>query len=120
MKAVLDDGKSIYLQISEAVEDDILAGIIKEDELIPSKNQFAKYYQINPATASKGVNILVDEGIIYKKRGIGMCVTPGARDIILKKRQKDFYDNYVAGLLDEAEKLGISNDELITMIKTKL
>ena len=117
MKTVLDDGKSIYLQISEAVEDDILAGIIKEDELIPSKNQFAKYYQINPATASKGVNLLVDEGIVYKKRGIGMCVAPGARDIILKKRHNAFYDKYIIKLLNEAEKLKITKEELIDFIE---
>ena len=118
MKAILDDGKSIYLQISEAVEDDILAGIIKEDELIPSKNQFAKFFQINPATAAKGVNLLVDEGIVYKKRGIGMCVTTGAREIILKKRRQGFYEKYVAALMEEAAKLGISKSELIKMIES--
>ena len=117
MKTVLDDLKSIYLQIAEAVEDDILAGIIKEDELIPSKNQFAKYYQINPATASKGVNILADEGIVYKKRGIGMCVAPGARDVILKKRHNAFYEEYIVKLLSEAEKLNITKEELIKLIK---
>ena len=119
MKTILDDGRSIYLQISESVEDDILAGVIQEEELLPSKIQFAKHFQINPATAMKGVNLLVDEGIVYKKRGIGMCVATGAREIIMKKRRQSFYDNYVAVLKTEAAKLGISKSELIKMIESE-
>jgi DNA-binding transcriptional regulator YhcF (GntR family) len=118
LKAILDDGKSLYLQISESVEDDILAGIIKEEELIPSKLQFAKHFQINPATAMKGVNLLADEGIVYKKRGIGMCVASGAREIIMKKRRRSFYNNYVAALLTEAEKLSISKSEIIKILES--
>lgn len=117
MKAVLDDGKSIYLQISESIEDDILTGIISEDEMIPSTNQLAKHYSINPATAGKGVNILVDDGIIYKKRGIGMCVTQGAREKIMSKRKQAFFRDYIVGLIKEAKKLNINTDELIEMIE---
>lgn len=117
MKAILEDGKSLYLQISEAIEDDILTGIIAEEELVPSTNQFAKYYSINPATAAKGVNILVDEGIIYKKRGIGMCVKTGAREMIVAKRKRAFYDNFISALIKEASKLNISKSELIRMIE---
>lgn len=117
MKAFFEDGKSIYLQISQSIEDDILTGNILEGELIPSTNQFAKHYSINPATAAKGVNLLVDDGIIYKKRGIGMFVQTGARDIILKKRKLDFYNNFITSLIKEAEKLEISKHELITMIE---
>lgn len=117
MKAILEDGKSLYLQISEAIEDDILTGIIAEEELVPSTNQFAKYYSINPATAAKGVNILVDEGIIYKKRGIGMYVKTGAREMIVAKRKRAFYDNFISALIKEASKLNISKSELIKMIE---
>ncbi len=117
MKALLDDSKSIYLQISDSVEDDILSGVIAEEELIPSTNQFAKHYSINPATAAKGVNLLVDSGIVYKKRGIGMCVKTGARELILKKRKQDFYHSYVAALIQEAEKLAITKEDLILMIQ---
>ena len=66
----------------------------------------------------KGVNLLADEGIVYKKRGIGMCVAVGARDIILKKRRRSFYETYVVALTTEAEKLGISKTELIKMIES--
>ncbi|MDP4120061.1 MAG: GntR family transcriptional regulator [Bacillota bacterium] len=117
MKAALEEGKSIFLQISESIEDDILTEIISEEELIPSTNQIAKHYLINPATAAKGVNLLVDDGIIYKKRGIGMCVKTGARDIILQKRKKSFYDNFILSLIKEADKLGISKTDLINMIE---
>lgn len=109
--------KSIYIQISEMIETDILRGILLEEERVPSTNELAKIYTINPATAAKGVNILVDEGILYKKRGIGMFVTAGAKDMILKKRKGVFYENYVKGLINEAKSLGISKEELIAMIK---
>ena len=117
LKAALDDGKSIYLQISESIEDDILTGFIPEEALIPSTNQFARHFAINPATAARGVNLLVDDGIIYKKRGIGMCVKTGARKIILNKRRLGFYDSFVTSLIREADKLNISKDELIAMIE---
>ena len=117
MKAALDDRKSIFLQIAEAIEDDILTGLIAEEELIPSTNQLARHYTINPATAAKGVNILTDEGIVYKKRGIGMCVTTGAKTRITSKRKQDFYNSYVAALIREAAKLGIQKTELIEMIE---
>lgn len=117
MKAMLGDEKSIYLQIAESIEDDVLTGLIREEELIPSTNQFARHYSINPATAAKGVNLLVDDGIIYKKRGIGMCVQTGARQLIQKKRKQEFYENYVTRLLKEADKLGILKKDLITMIE---
>lgn len=107
MRAILEEGKSIYLQISEAIEDDILTGAIAEEALIPSTNKIARHYAINPATAAKGVSILVDEGIVYKKRGIGMCVKTGAKEIILEKRKNSFYDNYMVALMLEASKLGL-------------
>ncbi len=117
MQEHLTQEKSIYIQISEMIETDILRGILLEEERVPSTNELAKIYTINPATAAKGVNILVDEGILYKKRGIGMFVTAGAKDMILKKRKGVFYENYVKGLINEAKSLGISKEELIAMIK---
>lgn len=111
--------KSIYLQISEMIETDILRGILFEEERVPSTNELAKIYTINPATAAKGVNILVDEGILYKKRGIGMFVAAGAKEMILRKRRGAFYENYVRGLIAEAKSLGISRDELVEMIREK-
>lgn len=108
--------KSIYIQISEMIETDILRGILLEEERVPSTNELAKLYAINPATAAKGINILVDSGILYKKRGIGMFVSEGAKQQILKQRKSAFYDNYIKALIDEAQKLGITKKELTQMI----
>lgn len=117
MQEYLNEEKSIYIQISEMLERDILRGIIEEEERVPSTNELAKLYTINPATAGKGVNILVDKGILYKKRGLGMFVAKGAKEMILKNRRSAFYENYVKELIEEAKGLGIDKEELIRMIK---
>lgn len=117
MYELLSQDKSIYLQISEMIETDILRDILREEERVPSTNELAKLYAINPATAAKGVNILVDDGILYKKRGIGMFVSTGAKERILSKRKGAFYENYVKNLVEEASSLGITKEELIQMIQ---
>ena len=116
MNEELTQEKSIYLQISEMIENDILRDVLLEEERVPSTNELARIYTINPATAAKGVNILVDSGVLYKKRGIGMFVSVGAKEIIRKKRKSEFYDNYVRKLLQESAALGISREELLEMI----
>ena len=116
MQELLNQEKSIYLQIKEMIEQDILRDILLEEERVPSTNELAKLYAINPATAAKGVNLLVDEGILYKTRGIGMFVAAGAKEAIRKKRREHFFENYVKGMLTEAANLGISKEELIEMI----
>ena len=119
MNEHLTDSKSIYLQISEMIETDILRGILLEEEQVPSTNELARQYTINPATAAKGINLLVDEGILYKKRGIGMFVAAGAREKINVKRRKAFVDTHIGKLLAEARSLGITKEELIAMIEEK-
>jgi GntR family transcriptional regulator len=108
--------KSIYLQIAENIENDILRGAIEEESQLPSTNEMAVIFKINPATAGKGVGLLVDEEIVYKKRGIGMFVAQGAKKQIQKKRRRVFYDNYISTLLFEANSIGITRDELVKMI----
>ena len=117
MNEILTQEKSIYIQIKEMIENDILRNILLEEERVPSTNELAKLYAINPATAAKGVNILVDEGILYKKRGIGMFVSTGAKNQIMEKRKKNFYNDYVKSLMAEARSLGITRQELIAMIQ---
>lgn len=117
MKAQLETGKNIYEQIAQSIEDDILTGSLQEEEAVPSTNQFAKFFTINPATAAKGVNMLVDAGILYKKRGIGMYVCTGARKMIQQQRKQEFYEKYIVSLLQEADKLDISREELRNMIE---
>ena len=116
MQEILNQEKSIYLQIKEMIERDILRDILLEEERVPSTNELAKLYAINPATAAKGINLLVEEGILYKKRGIGMFEEEGAKAAFMKKRKEHFFDDYSKGLLSEAASLGISRKELIEMI----
>ena len=118
MQELLSQEKSIYLQIKEMIENDIIRDILLEEERVPSTNELAKLYAINPATAAKGVNLLVDEGILYKKRGIGMFVAAGARQVIVRKRKERFFDDYIRSLLTEAASLGTTKEELIDMIAT--
>lgn len=118
MNEILTQVKSIYLQIAEMIETDILRDILLEEERVPSTNELAKLYAINPATAAKGVNILVDEGVLYKKRGIGMFVATGAKEAILNRRKNEFYDNYVKKLLEEAASIGLGKEEVIQLIQS--
>ncbi len=109
--------KPIYLQLAEAIEDDILKGIFEENGQVASTTELAVSLRINPATAGKGLNLLVDEGILFKKRGVGMFVAVGAREMILQKRKETFYQDYVMKLLDEASKINIPIEEVIAMIE---
>ena len=112
----LGEDKSIYLQISEMIEDEILRDILREEEQVPSTTELSKFYKINPATAAKGINLLVDKGILYKKRGIGMFVCEGAKTAIKEARKTSFYENYVKRIISEAKLIGIDKSELKKMI----
>jgi GntR family transcriptional regulator len=114
---MLDDAKPIFLQIKEQLEDSILNGSIAIGERVPSTNEFAQHYKINPATAGKGINQLVDEGILFKKRGVGMFVTETAQEILLEKRKQQFFNAYIIPLKQEATKLHIAEEEIIRMLK---
>lgn len=112
----MDDVRPIFQQLAERIENDILSGALPEESQVPSTNELAAFLRINPATAGKGVGLLVDAGILYKKRGIGMFVATGARDRIAAQRRDAFRDQYVTPLLAEAEKLGIDAPTLIRLI----
>jgi DNA-binding transcriptional regulator YhcF (GntR family) len=109
---VFDDRSPIYLQIANRIKDEVLSGTLKEDDQVMSTNQYAAFYQINPATAAKGFAQLVDEGVLYKKRGIGMFVTPDARDKLRKRRRERFFADVVDPMLAEARMIGVSVDEI--------
>jgi DNA-binding transcriptional regulator YhcF (GntR family) len=112
----LGEDKSIYLQISEMIEDEILRDIINEEEQVPSTTELSKFYKINPATAAKGINILVDEGILYKKRGIGMFVQAGAKEKVMESRKKKFKETYLKKIISEAKLIGLSKSDLKRLI----
>lgn len=115
----LTGDKPLYVQIAEQLEDAIFTGAYEEETQIPSTTELSVSLQMNPATVLKGMNILVAENIIYKKRGLGMFVSSGAIERIKQKRQENFYDNYVLPLLDEAKKLGLTEDEIISLIEKR-
>ncbi|GHO58801.1 GntR family transcriptional regulator [Ktedonobacter robiniae] len=117
MAQIIDDNRPIFVQIAERIENDILGGELPEESQVPSTNQFASFYQINPATAAKGVNLLVDQGILYKKRGVGMFVSSGAREQLMRKRRELFYEQYIVTMMREAHKLGVTTQQLIDMIQ---
>ena len=116
MKELLNEEKSIYLQICDRIETDILRGVLLEGERVPSTNELARLYTINPATAAKGLGILVDRGILYKKRGLGMFVADGAAETIRLRRKQEFMEVKLRELLVEASSLGITTGELIAML----
>ena len=109
--------KPIFIQLAEAVEDNILKGIYAEETQIPSTTEVSLALKVNPATINRGVNLLVDEGIIYKKRGVGMFVSSGARAKILARRKQAFYESFLLPLLEEASNLGFSRQDVLDMLK---
>ncbi|WP_339148626.1 MULTISPECIES: GntR family transcriptional regulator [unclassified Sutcliffiella] len=117
MEFNLNSDIPIFQQVAELIESGILEGSMQEGERVPSTNEFAKYYQINPATAAKGINQLVDQEILFKKRGVGMFVAEGAKEIILTKRKAAFFKDFIVPLKKEAGKLGISEEELTDFIR---
>lgn len=117
MKINTNTDKPIFIQIAEQLEDSIFTGIFPEETKIPSTNEISALLNINPHTVLKGMNMLVDEEIIYKKRGLGMYVKDEAVKKIRQKRQSQFYNQYVAALIEEASKLQMTKEDVIKLIE---
>lgn len=109
--------RPIFLQIADQLREGILCGAWPEESQVPSITKYSVNYRINPATALKAVNLLVEEGLLYKKRGVGMFVAPGARQKLMESRRESFYRDYVEGLVREARNLGLSREELAQLIE---
>jgi DNA-binding transcriptional regulator YhcF (GntR family) len=116
LKALLDESQPIYQQITQMIMDEIIEGNLQEEEKVPSENELSRFYNINRATVRNGLQSLVDAGIIYKQRGIGMFVKKGAKKMMLAQRQKKFRDDYLRPMLKEAERIGLRSKELVEMI----
>ena len=113
----LDEGTPLFLQIAGQLADDIVDGQLAEGTRVPSTNELAAFYRINPATAAKGINMLVDDGVLEKRRGVGMFVAAGAREQLLAMRRKLFAEQYVDPLVAEANRLGIDGDTLVSLVR---
>lgn len=116
---MIEEGRALFLQIAESVEDAIIDGSLAEEAQAPSTNELAAFYRINPATAAKGVAMLTDKGVLYKRRGIGMFVAPGARELLMNERRAVFADRFVEPLLAEARKLGLGPEDLDLLIRDR-
>jgi GntR family transcriptional regulator len=113
---VNEDGRPLFRQIAEQLENAIVDGTLAEESQAPSTNELAAFHRINPATAAKGINQLVADGVLHKRRGIGMFVAAGARALLLERRREQFAQQYLAPLLAEARKLGIDAEQLKKLI----
>ena len=112
-----DTTAPLFRQIAVLLEDSIVDGSLKIGDRAPSTNELAVFHAINPATARKGLTLLVEAGILEKRRGLGMFATKSARETILKRRRDDFAANYLAPLIDEAVKLDFSRNELHDLLE---
>jgi GntR family transcriptional regulator len=113
---VLDDGAPLFSQIADLLSEEIADGVLNEGDRVPSTNELAAYHRINPATAAKGINMLIDDGLLEKRRGIGMFVAPGARAKLLEFRREQFATRYVQPLVAEANRLGFDTEALVDLI----
>ena len=116
---MIEEGKALFLQIAEQIEDQILDRSLEEEAKAPSTNELAAFYRINPATAAKGVAMLTDKGVLYKRRGIGMFIATGAREALLTERRAVFADRYIDPLLAEARALGLGADDLAALLRER-
>ena len=114
---MFDDRSPIYRQIADQVKADVVSGTLGGDEQVMSTNQYAAFYRINPATVAKAFQQLVDEQVLYKKRGIGMFVSPTARDTLRAQRRERFFSDVVDPMVAEAKAVGIPIDEVVARIK---
>ena len=116
---MIEEGKALFLQIAEQIEDQILDGSLEEESKAPSTTELAAFYRINPATAAKGVAMLTDKGVLYKRRGIGMFVATGAHETLLAERRSAFADRYIDPLLAEARTLGLGPEDLAALLRER-
>ncbi len=115
----MNDSQPVFIQIQAIIENDIIKGTYKVDDLIISTTQISRVYNVNPTTAVKAISRLTEAGVLYKRPGIGMCVAEGAREKIFERRKNAFLETSLVEFLAEADRLNISADELITLIKEK-
>ena len=115
----MDDGRPLFIQIAEKIEASILDGSLAEEEQAPSTNELAAFHRVNPATAGKGLTLLVERGILVRRRGLGTFVAPGAQQIVRSERVEQFARHYVEPLLDEARAIGLDADAVLAMIRDR-
>lgn len=119
-QALFDEGAPLFVQIAGRLANEIAAGSLAEGERAPSSYELAALHRINPATAAKGLNMLIDHGLLEKRRGLGMFVAAGARERLLGRRRSEFTQHYVDPMVAEAGRLGIADEELLTLVRVAI
>lgn len=117
---MFDDRAPIYRQIADQIRQDVVEGTLREDEQVMSTTQYATNFRINPATAAKAFTELIDEGVLYQKRGLGTFVRPGARERLLQHRRDRFFEDVLQPVLDEARRIGIAASEIEAYLRRVL
>ncbi|MDR1600544.1 MAG: GntR family transcriptional regulator [Oscillospiraceae bacterium] len=113
----MNEGQPVYQRIIEIIENDVIARVYGEDDLIASTNQIARLYAVNPSTAMKAVGQLTEDGVIYKRPGIGMCVAAGARERLLERRRAVFFGATLDAVYARARTLGVSVEEIAQSLR---
>jgi DNA-binding transcriptional regulator YhcF (GntR family) len=116
--AAFDDRTPIYRQIAGQLREDLVTGALSDDEQVMSTNQYAAFHRINPATVAKAFQELVDVGLLYKRRGLGMFVTPGAGERLREERRARFFEDVLTPVIAEAERLAIPVDDIVDALRT--
>ena len=111
------EDRPIFLQLADRLKEGILSGAYPEESQVPSITEYSVNYRINPATALKGINLLVDAGLLYKKRGVGMFVATGAQEKLRGQRRERFYHDYIETAVREARNLGLTAAELAQLVE---
>lgn len=112
-----NDKEPIYLQLKDKVREMILSGDLSEGEALPSVRQVAMDYQLNPLTVSKSWQLLVDEGLVEKRRGLGMFVLNGAKNSLKDAEQAAFLDEAWPNILKKIENLNLDTEPLIQSLE---
>jgi len=113
---MFDDRSPIYRQIADQIETEVLSGALRGDDMVPSTNKYAAHYRINPATVAKAFNQLVDDGVLYKRRGVGMFVSPSAPEALRARRRKNFFADVVDPMVAQAKAIGIELPDIVERI----
>ncbi|MFJ8162503.1 GntR family transcriptional regulator [Streptomyces sp. NPDC096136] len=118
--SLLDDGGPIFAQIAAELANQIADGTVSEGERVASSNEISAFYRVNPATAARSLTVLAEQGLVEKRRGVGMFVAEGARERLVQERRRGFADRYLRPLVVEAARLGIGLDELLGLVREEL
>jgi GntR family transcriptional regulator len=114
---MFDERTPIYRQIADQIREDVVSGALEDDQQVMSTNQYAAFHRINPATVAKAFQNLVDEGLLYKRRGVGMFVAPGAAARLRAERRAGFLDRAVVPLVREARRLDLAPDDVLDAVR---